>query len=52
MSRCDDCDVRDCDECPVMDEITCNGVCSHCGNRDCEWYDDFMDGEDEDDKSV
>lgn len=21
----------------------CDGSCAHCGNKDCQWYDDFMD---------
>lgn len=28
-----------------MDE--CLGNCANCGNTDCEWYDDWMDGYDD-----
>lgn len=25
----------------------CLGNCANCGNTDCEWYDDWMDGYDD-----
>ena len=31
-------------------DFECEGVCGHCGNKDCIWYDDFMDGEEEEEE--
>lgn len=25
----------------------CNGNCKNCSNTDCEWYDDFLDQDNE-----
>ena len=31
----------------MWEEQDCLGNCANCGNTDCEWYDDWMDGYDD-----
>lgn len=34
------------DFCPGQEKREdCTGSCARCGNTDCTWYDDFMEGE-------
>lgn len=30
----------------MEDQEECRGSCANCGNVDCEWYDNWLDDED------
>ena len=32
----------------MWEEQDCLGNCATCGNTDCAWYDDWMEGEEDD----
>lgn len=43
-ANCNECLRKD--DCEDLQSV-CKGSCANCGNVDCEWYDNWLDDEDE-----